>query len=41
MEVKDVKKILVTGVGGFIGSYMVKYLKDKGYWIRGADIKKP
>jgi nucleoside-diphosphate-sugar epimerase len=35
------KKILVAGAGGFIGSHMVKYLKSKGYWIRGVDIKKP
>jgi len=36
-----VKKILVTGAGGFIGSHMVKYLKDRGYWVRGVDVKKP
>lgn len=41
MGVKDVEKILVAGAGGFIGSHMVKYLKDKGFWVRGADIKKP
>jgi nucleoside-diphosphate-sugar epimerase len=35
------KKILVTGAGGFIGSHMVKYLKDEGNWVRGVDIKKP
>jgi nucleoside-diphosphate-sugar epimerase len=35
------KKILVAGAGGFIGSHMVKYLRSKGYWIRGVDIKKP
>jgi len=39
--VKDVKKILVTGAGGFIGSHMVKYLKDRGYWVRSVDIKEP
>jgi nucleoside-diphosphate-sugar epimerase len=36
-----VKKILVTGAGGFIGSHMVKYLKDEGHWVRGVDVKKP
>jgi nucleoside-diphosphate-sugar epimerase len=41
MEVKDVKKILVAGAGGFIGSHMVKYLKDRDYWVRGVDVKKP
>lgn len=35
------KRILVTGAGGFIGHHLVKYLKQKGYWIRGVDIKYP
>lgn len=35
------KKILVAGAGGFIGHHLIKYLKKKEYWIRGADIKKP
>lgn len=35
------KKILVTGAGGFIGSHMVKYLKNRGFWVRGVDIKEP
>ena len=34
------KKILVTGAGGFIGGHFAKYLKQKGYWVRGVDIKK-
>lgn len=33
------KRILVTGAGGFIGHHMVRYLKKKGYWVRGVDIK--
>ncbi len=33
--------VLVTGAGGFIGHHLVKYLVDKGYWVRGADIKYP
>ncbi len=32
---------MVTGAGGFIGSHLVKYLRDKGYWVRGVDIKRP
>lgn len=35
------KKILVTGAGGFIGSHMVKKLKDEGHWVRGVDVKYP
>lgn len=33
------KKALVCGAGGFIGGHVSKYLKNKGYWVRGADIK--
>ena len=33
--------VLVTGAGGFIGHHMVKFLKGKGYAVRGVDIKKP
>jgi len=39
--VKNVKKALVCGAGGFIGSHMVKRLKSEGYWVRGADLKYP
>lgn len=35
------KKILVTGAGGFIGHHLTKYLKAKGYWVRGVDLKHP
>jgi len=34
-------RVLVTGAGGFIGSHLVTYLKGKGYWVRGVDIKEP
>jgi len=34
-------RVLVTGAGGFIGSHVVSYLKRKGYWVRGADLKYP
>lgn len=33
------KKALVCGAGGFIGGHLVKYLKSKGYWVRGVDLK--
>ncbi len=32
---------MVTGAGGFIGSHLTTYLKNKGYWVRGVDIKLP
>ncbi len=35
------KKVLVAGAGGFIGHHLVKFLKKKGDFIRGVDIKKP
>ena len=34
-------RALVAGAGGFIGSHMVRYLKERGYWVRGADVKPP
>lgn len=35
------KRALVCGAGGFIGSHLVSRLKNEGYWVRGADIKQP
>lgn len=35
------KRALVCGGGGFIGSHLVKKLKGEGYWVRSADLKKP
>src|SRR2546422_3474091 len=34
-------RVLVTGAGGFIGHHLVKFLKSKGLWVRGVDIRKP
>ena len=35
------KRALVTGGGGFIGSHLVKKLKKDGYWVRAVDLKYP
>lgn len=35
------KKVLVCGAGGFIGSHLVKRLKTEGCWVRGVDLKLP
>tara|TARA_B110000503_G_scaffold20430_1_gene30668 strand:+ start:444 stop:1403 length:960 start_codon:yes stop_codon:yes gene_type:complete len=35
------KKMLVLGAGGFIGSYLTASLKAKGYYVVGADLKYP
>jgi nucleoside-diphosphate-sugar epimerase len=34
-------RVLVTGAGGFIGHHLVTFLRQKGYWVRGVDIKLP
>jgi len=39
METK--KRALVCGAGGFIGSHLVKRLKQEGFWVRGVDLKYP
>ena len=35
------KFALVCGAGGFIGSHLVRRLKDEGFWVRGVDLKYP
>jgi len=34
-------RVVVTGAGGFIGSHLVTFLRDRGYRVRGVDIKEP
>ena len=38
---KQKKKVLVCGAGGFIGSHLVKRLKKEEFWVRGVDLKYP
>ena len=35
------KRALVCGAGGFIGSHLVKRLRQEGCWVRGIDLKYP
>jgi GDP-D-mannose 3',5'-epimerase len=35
------KKVIVLGAGGFIGSHLVKRLKKEGFFVRGVDLKYP
>jgi nucleoside-diphosphate-sugar epimerase len=34
-------RALVNGAGGFIGSHLVRRLRDEGVWVRGVDLKRP
>ena len=34
-------RVLVTGAGGFIGHHLTNFLVERGYWVRGVDIKEP
>jgi GDP-D-mannose 3',5'-epimerase len=35
------RKALVNGAGGFIGSHLVRRLREEGFWVRGVDLKCP
>jgi nucleoside-diphosphate-sugar epimerase len=35
------RTVLVTGAGGFIGHHLVRYLVERGYRVRGVDLKPP
>jgi GDP-D-mannose 3',5'-epimerase len=39
--VAEGRRVLITGAGGFIGHYLVSFLRKRGYWVRGVDLKLP
>ena len=41
LPISDHKIAIVLGGGGFIGSHLVKRLKEEGYWVRAVDLKHP
>ena len=34
-------RVCVTGAGGFVGGHLAMYLRERGYWVRGVDVKPP
>ena len=35
------KRVVVCGAGGFIGTHLVESLKKQGHYVIGADLKYP
>lgn len=34
-------RVAITGAAGFVGGHLAAYLRTRGYWVRGIDIKPP
>lgn len=41
MSQRKNRPVLVAGAGGFIGSHLVRRLREEGSWVRGVDLKYP
>jgi nucleoside-diphosphate-sugar epimerase len=41
MEERTMRRALIGGAGGFIGSHLARRLAKEGYWVRGVDLKLP
>jgi nucleoside-diphosphate-sugar epimerase len=37
----QMRRAVVTGAGGFIGHHLTRFLRDRGHWVRGVDVKLP
>jgi nucleoside-diphosphate-sugar epimerase len=38
---REPRRVVVTGAGGFIGHHLVRRLKQSGKWVRGVDLHLP
>jgi GDP-D-mannose 3',5'-epimerase len=38
---KPQTRVCVTGASGLIGGHLAAYLRERGYWVRGVDIRVP
>lgn len=41
LKTRRYRSVVVAGAGGFIGHHLVKFLKARGHWVRGVDVKRP
>jgi len=39
LKVNSKTRVAVCGASGFIGCHLVAFLKEKGYWVRGIDVR--
>src|SRR5260370_36123306 len=39
VQMRNQQRVLMAGAGGFIGHHLTRYLTERGYWVRGVDIK--